>query len=147
MERAREMIRIQVNDQQIEVDRKSVEVMDARVAVERKKLEQRQEFGRAALEFEIDKLKIAKYAEVQIAAANAMSTFMNKAQMTIFGDPATLASMSSKFSSAMGIGQAIEGFYAGMNKDGDAGKAVRKILESAHSVIEGLAEHLKKNIG
>jgi len=151
VERAKAKIEVDVAEKQVAVDRQAVEVQDARVAVERKDLENREKFGRAALEFELDKVRIAKSAEVSIETAKAMATFLHKADITIFGDPDTMASMTDKFIGSMGMSTGLEGFFAGLKNDGngngDAKALVDKVVKSATGLVDGLADFLKKERG
>jgi uncharacterized membrane protein YqiK len=93
----------------VNVEREKVNVEQARVEVERVSLSNKQEFEDAALKFELEKLRIQADKEVRIAAAQAMANMFAKAQMQIFGDPSTMASMSQQFMKAAGYGAAAEG--------------------------------------
>ncbi len=101
-ERARKSVDVQIERERVAVERERVEV-------ERQELANRSEFEVAALEFELDKLRIAADKEARIAAANAMGNMMAKANMQIFGDPETMAKMSGRFMSAAGFGNAADG--------------------------------------
>lgn len=93
----------------VNVEREKVNVESARVEVERTSLQNKQEFEEAALKFELEKLRIQAEKEVRMAAAAAMANMFGKAQMTIFGDPTTMAAMSQQFLKAAGYGTAAEG--------------------------------------
>jgi hypothetical protein len=93
----------------VNVERERVTVEQARVDVERASLSNKQEFEGAALKFELEKLRINADKEVRIAAAQAMASMFGKAQMQIFGDPSTMASMSQQFMKAAGYGSAADG--------------------------------------
>ena len=93
----------------VNVEREKVNVEKARVDVERVSLSNKQEFEGAALQFELEKLRIQADKEVRIAAAQAMAGMFAKAQMQIFGDPSTMAAMSQQFMKAAGYGAAAEG--------------------------------------
>ncbi len=101
----------------VSVDRERVDVEGARVEVERKALQNKQEFSEAALKFEVQKLEIQAGADVQKAFAAAIGQMMAGADMQIFGDPTTLSSMTSRFMSAAGWGQAVNGLRKGLPKD------------------------------
>ncbi|HVX83713.1 MAG TPA: SPFH domain-containing protein [Phycisphaerae bacterium] len=96
----------------VNVERERVNVEQARVEVERVSLSNKQEFEEAALKFELDKLRIQADKEVRIAAAQAMANMFAKAQMQIFGDPSTMASMSQQFMKAAGYGNTADGLLA-----------------------------------
>jgi hypothetical protein len=93
----------------VNVEREKVNVEKARVDVERVSLANKQEFEGAALQFELEKLRIQADKEVRIAAAQAMANMFAKAQMQIFGDPSTMASMQQQFMKAAGYGQSVDG--------------------------------------
>jgi uncharacterized membrane protein YqiK len=93
----------------VNVEREKVNVEQARVEVERVSLSNKQEFEEAALKFELEKLRIQADKEVRIAAAQAMAGMFAKAQMQIFGDPSTMASMSQQFMKAAGYGNTADG--------------------------------------
>jgi uncharacterized membrane protein YqiK len=93
----------------VNVEREKVNVEQARVNVERVSLSNKQEFEGAALQFELEKLRIQADKEVRIAAAQAMAGMFAKAQMQIFGDPSTMAAMSQQFMKAAGYGAAADG--------------------------------------
>ncbi|MBI5502837.1 MAG: hypothetical protein HY907_21510 [Deltaproteobacteria bacterium] len=142
VDKARQLIGVQVAEKQVEVDRKSVEVTQARVNVERQELEQRQQFSRAALEFELGKLRITKAAEVQVESAKAIGSFMAKGQMTIFGDPSTMAMMTERFMSSMAVGRQFDGFFNGLG-DGPAREAVGDVLGAVTGLAQGAAALMK----
>src|SRR4051812_3420901 len=93
----------------VNVERERVAIESARVEVERTSLSNRSEFEEAALKFELEKLRINMEREVRIAAAQAMSTMLSKANMQIFGDPTTMAAMSDRFMRAASLGTAADG--------------------------------------
>jgi uncharacterized membrane protein YqiK len=102
----------------VTVDRERVEIEQARVAVERTSLANKSEFEDAALKFELEKLRIEMEREVRIAAAQAMSNMLGKAQMQIFGDPSTMASMADKFMRAASLGASADGFLKALPPQG-----------------------------
>lgn len=124
-----------------------VQVNEAQVAVDRKALEQREQFGKAALEFELQKFEIEKTAQVRIESAKAMSTFMNNQKITVFSSPDMMNSMVEKYSHMMGVGQGIQGLYAGLSHDGgdgtEAKAAVDKLLGSGLGLVDAFGEFLK----
>ncbi len=102
-ERARKLVDVQV-------ERERVDVQKERVEVERQELANKSEFGEAALEFELSKLRINAEMQVRVAAAQSLGNMLAKANMQIFGDPETMAKMSSRFMSAATLGNATDGF-------------------------------------
>ena len=102
----------------VTVERERVAVEQARVDVERQSLSNRSEFEEAALKFELEKLRIDAERDVRIAAAQAMGNMLAKAQMQIFGDPATMAMMSQRFMQAASLGTAVDGMLTGLPPQG-----------------------------
>ena len=102
----------------VTIGREQVGVEQARVEVERQSLANKQEFEGAALQFELEKLRIAAEREIRIAAAQAMGNMLAKAQMQIFGDPATMAAMAQQFMRAAGLGLATDGLLKTMPAQG-----------------------------
>jgi flotillin len=93
----------------VTIGREQVGVEQARVEVERQSLANKQEFEGAALQFELEKLRIAADREIRIAAAQAMGNMLAHAHMQIFGDPTTMATMAQQFMKAAGLGMATDG--------------------------------------
>ncbi len=102
-DRARKSVDVQIERERVDVERDRVEV-------ERQELANKSEFEEAALNFEIDKLRIAADKDVRIAAAASLGQMLSKANMQIFGDPETMAKMSSRFMTAATMGNAADGF-------------------------------------
>jgi hypothetical protein len=61
------------------------------------------------LQFELEKMRINADRDVRMAAAQAMGNMLAHANMQIFGDPTTMATMAQQFLNAAGIGLAAEG--------------------------------------
>jgi uncharacterized membrane protein YqiK len=102
----------------INVEREKVNVEQARVEVERQSLANKSEFDEAALKFELEKLRIDAEKEVRIQAAQAMGNMLSKAQMQVFGDPDTMARMSSQFMRAASLGTAADGLLKTLPAEG-----------------------------
>jgi uncharacterized membrane protein YqiK len=102
----------------VTIGREQVGVEQARVEVERQSLSNKQEFEAAALQFELEKLRIAAEREIRIAAAQAMGNMLAKAQMQIFGDPTTMATRAQQFMRAAGLGLATDGLMRTMPAQG-----------------------------
>ncbi|MCS7224928.1 MAG: SPFH domain-containing protein [Armatimonadetes bacterium] len=124
----------------VNVDRERVNVERARVEVERQELENKQTFSQAALEFEIQKLRIEASREVQEALAKAIGEFMSKGQFTIYGDPTTLARMTEQFVKGLGIGRIMDGLVAGAPPS--VREAVGKATGNLSELISALIERL-----
>ena len=136
VDRADQMIVVDVAAKQVEVDQAAVAVKDAEVAVERKALQQKEEFGRAGIDLQIKLAQIEAMKEVEIAKAAALGTMLSNAEMTLFGDPNSAADIVGKYNSAMGIGKSLEGFMASMPE----GSAARKLVDGVIEKVGDLAE-------
>jgi uncharacterized membrane protein YqiK len=101
-ERAQKMV-------DVDVQREQVGVEQARVDVERRALENRQTFDRAAIEFEQTKLRIEADKEVQIAFAKAMGEFLSRGNYNIYGDPTTMARLMEQMTRGMSVGSFADG--------------------------------------
>lgn len=93
----------------VDIEREKVDVEQARVAVEREALENREQFSHAAIEFEVQKLRIETHRDVQVEMAKAIAEFMSKGNMQIFGSPETMSNMMQQYTKGMGIGQMVDG--------------------------------------
>jgi flotillin len=142
VEIARRQVEVERSNQMIAVDvaREQVKVKKDQVAVERQELEQREQFGRAALEFELSKLSITQEATVRIETARALSQITQKANMTIFGDPTTLSAMTRDYAGMMSVGKRLNGFFAGVGDDTAARKAVDGVVDAATGVLSGVGD-------
>lgn len=94
---------------EVNVAREQVNVEEARVEVERRALENRQTFDRAAIEFETMKLRIEADKEVQMAMATALGQFMSRGNYNIYGDPTTMSQMFSQYAQGMGFSHKMDG--------------------------------------
>ena len=97
----------------IDIAREQVNVEQAKVAVERQQLENRQEFAEAGIKLEIQKLSISAGRDVQMEFARAMAGFLTNGHMTLYGTPETAASMLDNMAKGFGIRAGIEGFLHG----------------------------------
>ena len=102
----------------VNVEREKVDVQQARVAVERQDLANKQEFENAGLKFELEKLRIDAEREVRIEAAVAMGKMLSGAHMQIFGDPETMARMTRQFMNAASYGTATDGLMKSLPPQG-----------------------------
>lgn len=101
----------------VNVDRERVDVERLRVEVERQNLSNKQEFEAAALKFEIEKLRIDADRDVRIQTAESMSKLMNGAQVQLFGDPTTMASMMQAFVRASSVGLQADGLLRSLSPE------------------------------
>jgi flotillin len=94
---------------EVKVAKETVEVEERKVEVERKALENRQTFERAAIEFETTKLRIEADKDVQIALAASLGQFMSRGNFNIYGDPNTMAQMFTQYAQGMGFSHKLDG--------------------------------------
>ena len=102
----------------VDIARETVEVERARVEVERQALENKQTFSAAALEFELQKLRIEAGRDVQAEMAKALGQMLSKGNMNIYGDPETLAKMNQQFMNGMGAGKVVDGALSSLGLEG-----------------------------
>jgi flotillin len=116
----------------VTVERERVGVEQARVDVERKNLSNKQEFEGAALQFEIEKLRIQAERDVRIQTANALANMLAKAEVKIFADPETMTRMSQQFLQAASYGIAADALLSNLPED------ARRVLSELGSRLGAL---------
>ena len=119
----------------VDVERKRVEVEQARVGVERQELENKAEFETIARGLQVDLAKIEAEKQVRIAAAQAFGEAMASAKMTVWGDPDTVQRMSESFFKGQQFGYLTDGLMTNLPdgvKDliGQAGATVQQMVTS-----------------
>ena len=97
----------------VNVSREQVNVEQAKVAVERQQLENRQQFAEAGIQLEIQKLSIQANKEVQMEFAKALASFLANGHMTLYGTPETANQMLDNMAKGFGVRSLIEGFVNG----------------------------------
>lgn len=122
----------------VEVDAKRVKVEEERVAVLREELSAKDQFQKAAIELELAKEKIAAQRAVGEAMAESYGRFMERGNFQVFGSPETLAKMTEKFSTGLGINQLLAGFK---ESNPLLGGLVDTGLEAATSGLEAFQVH------
>lgn len=105
-DKALQMVPVEVAKEQVGVKQREVEVLQ-------QELEARAQHGAAAQQFEIEKLRISKDAEVRIAGAQAMATFGGKIEATVVGTPEDVSRMTQAYMKGMGVSRTIDGFFSG----------------------------------
>ena len=103
----------------VEISRENVSVEQARVDVERRQLENRQEFAEAGIRLEIEKLRIQADKEVQQEFARALASFLSHGNMTLYGTPETAQKMMDNMAKGFGVRAMAEGFLSGSNGNGN----------------------------
>lgn len=99
----------------VDVSRENVNVEQAKVDVERRQLENRQEFADAGIRLEIERLRIEADKEVQMEFAKALGNFLSKGNMTLYGTPETAQRMMDNMAKGFGLRAMAEGFLSGAN--------------------------------
>lgn len=102
----------------VDVAREQVNVEQAKVAVERQQLENRQEFAEAGIQLEVQKLSIQASRDVQMEFARALASFLANGHMTLYGTPETATTMLDNMAKGFGLRSMIEGFVSGTNGNG-----------------------------
>jgi flotillin len=112
----------------VDIAREQVDVERARVEVEKQALENKQTYSAAALEFELEKLRVQAQRDVQAKMAEALGQMLSKGNMNIYGDPETLARMNQQFARGMGIGTTLDGVFSSLNGDSKEGLAQLAVM-------------------
>ncbi|MBI2877714.1 MAG: hypothetical protein HYY20_12615 [Candidatus Tectomicrobia bacterium] len=141
-ETALQMVSVNVSRSQVEVEAARVNVERQRVDVEAQSLSNREQYGKAALEFELGKLRIGAWRDTQVAIARALGEFLAKSNFTLFGDPESAQRMIDAYLRGMGLGRTIEGLFAGTNGEaqgllGQAGKGLVELIQPVAERILG----------
>ena len=106
-EKAQQTVPVEVSARQVEVDRDRVET------VLKPELEAKAEHEKVSIDLKLGELEIEAKKEVGVAMAEAFGMMTSNADMTIFGDPETLAKMAERFQNGQGWAQTAEGFLKG----------------------------------
>jgi len=118
----------------VDIARELVEVERVRVEVERQSLENRETHSQAALEYELNKLRVEASRDVQMEMARSVAQFMARGQMNIYGSPETLSQMNEQFSKGMGFGQMVGGALEGLKLEPEM---IQGLLGMLGSVLPG----------
>ncbi len=111
----------------VDVSRETVGVEQARVDVERRQLENRQEFADAGIRLEVEKLRIQADKEVQQEFARALANFLSKGNMTLYGTPETAQKMMDNMAKGFGVRALAEGFLSGASGNGHSPDGADKV--------------------
>jgi hypothetical protein len=120
-DKALQMVPVEVAKEQVGVKQREVEVLQ-------QELEARAQNASVAQQFELEKLRIAKEAEIRIAGAQA--TFGGKIEATVVGTPEDVSRMTASYMKGMGVARVVDGFFAGASDE---------TLESLDGVAQTLA--------
>ncbi len=105
----------------VDVSRENVGVEQARVDVERRQLENRQEFADAGIRLEVERLRIQADKEVQQEFARALASFLSHGNMTLYGTPEMAQKMMDNMAKGFGLRATVEGFLGGGNGHSEQG--------------------------
>lgn len=103
-EKAKQLVPVEVERERVQIDQNRFE------NIVRPDLKAREEFGKAAQEFEIAKLKVQADKEVKIESAKAMSGIGEKISMTLYGNPDHAASMLKSLVSGQQVAELVNSF-------------------------------------
>jgi flotillin len=109
-DKALQMVPVDVAKEQVGVKQREVEVLQ-------QELEARAKHGAAAQQFEIEKLRLIKEAEIRIAGAQAMATIGGKIEAQVVGTPEDVAKMTEAYMRGMGVARTIDGFFGGAGNE------------------------------
>jgi flotillin len=126
-DKALQMVPVEVAKEQVSVKQREVEVLQ-------QELEARAKHGGAAQQFEIEKLRLVKEAEIRIAGAQAMATIGGKIEAQVVGTPEDVAKMTDAYMRGMGVARTINGFLSSADDQTLAG-------------IEGISQKLTALVG
>jgi uncharacterized membrane protein YqiK len=104
----------------VDVAREQVNVEQAKVAVERQQLENRQEFAQAGIQLEVQRLTIQADRDVQMEFARALASFLANGHMTLYGTPETASMMLDNMAKGFGLRAMVEGFVNGSDGEGNS---------------------------
>lgn len=103
-EKAKQLVPVEVERERLQIDQNRFE------NIVRPDLKAREDFGKAAQEFEIAKLKVQAEKEVKIETARAMSGIGEKISMTLYGNPDHAASMLKSLVSGQQVAELVNSF-------------------------------------
>jgi flotillin len=147
--RAQQMVPVEVAEKQVAVDTKRIN------DVLKPELEAKAAHQQISVELELGKLQIIAQQAVGVEYAKSIGLMTSNANMTLFGDPTTLAAMAEKFSKGLGLGQMVSGLNAGndqimpmvqsvMEKTGmTMGDLIKKVTGSKPTVVEPASDEKK----
>jgi len=113
--------------------------------VERRQLENRQEFAEAGIRLEIERLRIDANKEVQQEFARALGNFLSKGNMTLYGTPETAQKMMDSMASGFGLRSTIDGFLGGSSSGSNGvgtGSGLDTILSGLSASVGPAIERL-----
>ncbi len=152
-DQATQLVPVQIRQRQVEVDRAQamipVEVRAREVEVEKRRIEEvlkpeleaRSQFGRAAQDFELAKLRIEKEAMVRIEAARATAQVYGKITATVYGSPEDVAKVGQAVVKGIEGASMFEGFF------GAAGPKTQGAIDATGHAMRDLVQALTDKLG
>lgn len=133
-ERARAMVPVEVRKAEVEVEREHVQ------NVVKAELEAREQHGRVAQEFEIQKLRVAAEKEVRIAMANAQASLFTRMEANLYGTTEDVQKLLDSMVKGQGMANTLNGFVSHTD---DATRALigvmgKGVADLAASTVERL---------
>lgn len=137
-EQAGAMIPVAVKAREIELESQRVDVLQ-------RELEAREQSGRVAQEFELEKMRITTESNVRIEMAKAAASFGTKFETTLYGSPEDLARLQASFFDGMKGAKIINGFFEGASTGtltavGEVGRVATELAEAAAKKLGGMPE-------
>lgn len=127
--RASEMVPVEVNERQVVVDAKQVEVIRA-------ELEAKAEFETIARDLQVELERIGMEKEAAVAYANAMGIALSNANLQIWGDGDALEKVTSTFTNYQAHAAGVNGFLSHLGPESSG------VMKGTGSVLTAIAEKL-----
>ncbi|HEY3329377.1 MAG TPA: SPFH domain-containing protein [Capsulimonadaceae bacterium] len=124
----------------VNVAREQVNVEQAKVAVERQQLENRQEFAEAGIQLEIQRLTIQAGRDVQMEFARSLAAFLSNGHMTLYGTPETATTMLDNMSKGFAARSLVDGFISGPASNGSSGDGLSTLLSGMGSILQPMID-------
>lgn len=113
--RAAKMIEVDIAREAVNVDAARVQVAEKQVEVDRRSLENKEKFGKAGIDLQIQLRRIEAEEKVGTAMAQSIGTFMSHGEFKVFATPEMMTDMMTRFSKGLGLGQFLDGVNRGTN--------------------------------
>lgn len=134
-EKARAMIPVEVQREQVSVDRDRIET------VVKPELEAREKHGQVAQDFELAQLRISAEKEVRVALASASAQLFTKLEANLYGTPEDAQKILNSVLSGQSLASKLDGFFEAANDTtlGATQGALGAVGEIAKAVSERVA--------
>ena len=138
-EEAVQMVPVKVERERVNIDKDRVE------NVVKPELQAREEFGKVAQDFEIQKLSVAAEKEIRIETARASVSLFSKLEGHLYGTPADAAGILDAVLKGQGGASIIEGFLGAAGPETKA--ALSAIASSSGEIAQSVANRLTDGNG